>query len=161
MRYGSRERPEDDVFLLSTTHGAETPGLAAAIKTMEIYKSEPVVAHLHRQGERLRAGTNEAARRHGVERHVQVFGRACNLLYSTTDADGQPSQPMRTLFLQELMARGVIAPSFVVSYSHGDDDIDRTIEAVDGALGVYARALTDGAERYLVGPPSRHVFERR
>ncbi len=161
MRYGSRERPEDDVFLLSTTHGAETPGLAAAIKTMEIYKSEPVVAHLHRQGERLRAGANAAARRHGVERHVQVIGRACNLLYTTTDADGQPSQPMRTLFLQELMARDVIAPSLVVSYSHGDDDIDRTIEAVDGALGVYARALTDGAERYLVGPPSRHVFERR
>jgi glutamate-1-semialdehyde 2,1-aminomutase len=161
LRYGSRERPEDDVFLLSTTHGAETPGLAAGIRTMEIYRSEPVVAHLHRQGERLRAGANEAARRHGLERQVRVIGRACNLLYTTTDADGRPSQPLRTLFLQELIARGVIAPSFVVSYAHGDDDIDRTIEAVDGALGVYARALTDGVERYLVGPPSRPVFDRR
>ena len=161
MRYGSRERPEDDVFLLSTTHGAETPGLAAGIRTMEIYQSEPVVAHLHRQGERLRAGANEAARRHGLERQVRVIGRACNLLYTTTDADGRPSQPLRTLFLQELIARGVIAPSFVVSYAHGDDDIDRTLEAVDGALGVYARALTDGVERYLVGPPSRPVLDRR
>ena len=34
MRLGSRERDEDDVFLLSTTHGAEAPALAAAIATM-------------------------------------------------------------------------------------------------------------------------------
>src|SRR4029077_15353813 len=36
MRRGSRERDEDNVFLLSTTHGAETPALAAAIRTMRI-----------------------------------------------------------------------------------------------------------------------------
>jgi glutamate-1-semialdehyde 2,1-aminomutase len=161
MRLGSRQRDQDDVFLLSTTHGAETPSLAAAMKTMEIYRSEPVVAHLHRQGERLAAGVRAAARGHGVDKHFEVMGRACNLLYGTRGPDGQPSQEFRCLFLQEIIARGVIAPSFVVSYSHSDADIDRTIEAIDGALGVYARALEDGVDRYLVGPPSRHVFERR
>jgi glutamate-1-semialdehyde 2,1-aminomutase len=161
MRLGSRERDEDDVFLLSTTHGAETPSLAAGIKTMEIYRSEPVVAHLHRQGQRLAAGIAAAARRHRVERHVEVIGRPCNLLYGTRGPDEQPSQQFRCLFLQEIIARGVIAPSFTVSYSHSDADIDQTIEAVDGALGVYARALEDGVDRYLVGRPSRHVFERR
>jgi glutamate-1-semialdehyde 2,1-aminomutase len=161
MRLGSRERPEDDVFLLSTTHGAETPSLAAALKTMAIYRSEPVIAHLHRQGERLAVGARQAARRHGVERQFQVWGRACNLLFSTADANGHPSQPFRTLFLQELIARGVIAPSFVVSYSHSDADLDRTIEAVDGALAVYARALADGVDRFLTGGPSRPVFNRR
>ena len=50
----------------------------------------------------------------------------------------------------------MIMPSLVVSYSHSDDDIDRTIEAIDGALAVYARALADGTtDRLLVGPPSR------
>src|SRR5262249_42640588 len=38
MQYGSRERPQDDVFLLSTTHGAETPALVAAMKTMSIFQ---------------------------------------------------------------------------------------------------------------------------
>ena len=60
-----------------------------------------------------------------------------------------------------MIRRGVLAPSFVVSYSHSDEDIDRTIEAVDGALGVYARALSDGVEKFLVGRPSRTVFDRR
>jgi glutamate-1-semialdehyde 2,1-aminomutase len=160
MRLGSRERAQDDVFLLSTTHGAETPSLAAGIRTMEIYRKEPVIEHLHRQGERLAAGVRAASRRHGLEKHVEVMGRPCNLLFGTKDPDGKPSQEFRTLFLQELMARGVIAPSFVVSYSHTDDDIDRTIDIVDGALGVYARAMSDGVGKYLIGRPSRHVFDR-
>jgi glutamate-1-semialdehyde 2,1-aminomutase len=52
-------------------------------------------------------------------------------------------------------------PSLVVSYSHSDDDIDRTLEAIDGALAVYADAMNDRVESFLVGPPSRPVFERR
>jgi glutamate-1-semialdehyde 2,1-aminomutase len=128
---------------------------------MEIYNSEPVVEHLHRQGERLAKGVRAASTRHGTLKQVDVIGRACNLFFTTRDPDGKPSQPFRTLFLQELIKRGVLAPSFVVSYSHTDEDIDRTIDAVDGALGVYARALSEGPEKFLVGRPSRTVFDRR
>ena len=159
MRLGSRDRPQDNVFLLSTTHGAETPALAAAIKTMEIYRTEPVVETLHRQGERLAAGVRAAARRRGVERFVDVAGRSCNLIYATRGPDGRPSQSFRTLFLQEIIRRGILGPSFVVSYSHSDADIDRTIDAVDEALQIYARALEDGVDRYLEGRPTRPVFD--
>jgi glutamate-1-semialdehyde 2,1-aminomutase len=64
----------------------------------------------------------------------------------------------RALFLQELIRRGVLAPSFVVSSSHSDEDIDRTIEAVAGALAVYRRALDEGPERHLIGRPVQPVF---
>jgi glutamate-1-semialdehyde 2,1-aminomutase len=161
MRLGSRERAEDRVFLLSTTHGAETPSLAAAIATMRVYEEEPVVEHPPRQGERLRRGIAAAAETHGVSSHVFAFGRACNLLYATLDADRRPSQDFRTLFLQETIRRGVIMPSLVVSYAHTDEDVDRTLAAVDGALAVYARALADGPRRHLEGPASRLVFDRR
>ena len=161
MRLGSREREQDDVFLLSTTHGTETPALAASIRTMQIYQAEPVVAHLHRQGARLRKGVEQAAARHGLSKHIQLFGRDCNLLFGTRGPDDKPSQAFRTLFLQETIRRGVLMPSLVVSYSHTDEDIDKTIDAIDGALGVYTRAMTDGAEKYLVGKPSRTVFDRR
>ena len=161
MRLGSRERPQDNVFLLSTTHGAETPALAAAIATMQVYKSEPVIEHLHRQGERLRRGALQAVARHGLSPHVPIMGRACNLLHGARGPDQKPSQAFRTLLLQELIRRGVLAPSFVVSYSHTDEDVDRTIDALDGALSIYARALSDGVDRFLVGPPSRPVFDRK
>jgi glutamate-1-semialdehyde 2,1-aminomutase len=73
------------------------------------------------------------------------------LIYVTRDTDGERSQAFRTLFLQELIREGIIAPSFVVSFSHSDDDIDRTIDVVDRALGIYAKALSNGVERYLFG----------
>jgi glutamate-1-semialdehyde 2,1-aminomutase len=161
MRLGSKDRPQDNVFLLSTTHGAETPSLAAALATMKIYKTEPVVETLHRQGAQLAAGVRQVVERHGLGKQIKVFGRACNLFYGTGDADGKASQAFRSLFLQEIIRRGVIGPSFVVSYSHTDADIDRTIEVVDGALGVYVRALADGVDKHLVGAPSRYVFDRR
>ena len=49
-------------------------------------------------------------------------------------------------------------PSLVVSYSHTDDDLDLTVEAMDGALAVYRSALDDGVDRYLVGRPSQTVY---
>lgn len=160
MRLGSREREQDNVFLLSTTHGADTPSLAAGIRTMQIYKSEPVVEKLHQQGQRLASGVRSVIARHGLEAHVDVVGRPCNLFFGTRDQNKRPSQAFRCLFLQEIIKRGILAPSFVISYSHTDEDVDRTIEAVDGALGIYARALSDGVDGLLVGKPSRTVFDR-
>jgi len=57
-----------------------------------------------------------------------------------------------------MIQRGVLMPSLVVSYSHGANDVEETIEAFHGALGVYARALEDGVEHHLVGRPSQPVF---
>jgi glutamate-1-semialdehyde 2,1-aminomutase len=158
---GGLDHDRERVFLLSTTHGAEAHALAAALAVMEIYRNEPVVETLDRQGRRLQAGIGSAASRHGLGGHFQLAGRPANLVYACRDRDGVPSQVFRTLFLQETIRRGVLAPSLVVSYSHSDDDIDRTVQAVDGALGVYRRALEDGPEAYLVGRPVQPVFGKR
>ncbi len=71
-----------------------------------------------------------------------------------------PSQTFRTLFMQELVRNGVIAPSFVVSYSHSGKDIDDTLRAADAALRAYRLALERGPERMLSGRPVKPVFRR-
>ncbi|WP_407658163.1 glutamate-1-semialdehyde 2,1-aminomutase [Hyphomicrobium album] len=153
---GHFDRPR--VFLLSTTHGAETHALAAAIATMRTYKNEPVIEHLIRQGERLRQQGSALVRGHGLENYVEFLGKPTCLLFATRDREGRPSQAMRTLFLQETIRRGVLMPSLVVSYSHSDEDIERTLEAIDAALAVYAKALDGGVDRFLIGPPSQPVM---
>jgi glutamate-1-semialdehyde 2,1-aminomutase len=161
MRLGGLDHTDRErVFLLSTTHGAETHALAAAIATIETYRDEPVIEHLYAMGERLKAGMEGAIARHRLAGHVAVMGRPSCLLYATRDGDGKPSQAFRTLFLQETIRRGVIMPSLAVSYAHHSEDIDRTVTAIDGALEVYARALQDGVERHLIGRPSQ-VVQRR
>jgi glutamate-1-semialdehyde 2,1-aminomutase len=161
MRLGGldhHDRPR--VFLLSTTHGAETHALAAAIATMQIYQREPVIEHLYRVGTLLKERTEEVIRRHGLSELVKVLGRPCCLSYATLDRDGRPSQAFRSLFLQETIRRGVLMPSMVVSYSHTDQDIELTAAAIDGALEVYRRALDSGIERFLIGRPSQPVYRR-
>jgi glutamate-1-semialdehyde 2,1-aminomutase len=161
MRLGGLDHSDKPrVFLLSTTHGAETHALAAAMAVMKVYDQEPVIERLTAAGDRLRAGLAKAIARHGLGDHVTLSGRSACLLYGTRGKDGQPSQAFRTLFLQEMIRRGVIAPSLTVSYTHSDEDVDRTVEALDGALEIYARALTDGVEKHLVGRPSQ-VVQRR
>ena len=160
MKLGGSDHDRERVFLLSTTHGAETHELAAAIATMLFYETHPVVETLHARGNRLRRGYAHAAAANGLTGYVDLLGRDCNLLFTTKDADKRPSQPFRTLFMQEMIKRGVIAPSFVVSYSHSEDDIDRTIEAAGEALAVYRMALSNGVEKYLKSRPVKPVFRK-
>lgn len=160
MERGGIRHGSDRLFLLSTTHGAETTTLAAGMETIKCYQELEVVERLHRQGKRLQAGIAEVVDRHRMSSYVGTAGRPCNLVFFTRDSDKQPSQALRALFMQELIRRGVLGPSFVVSYSHSDEDIDRTIEAVDGAVSIYARAMNDGVERHLVGDPLKPVMRR-
>ena len=159
MRLGGLEHTDRPrVFVLSTTHGAETHALAACIANIGVYRREPVIEHLDAIGSRLRAALEEVIATHGLQAHVKVLGKPCNMVLASTDPDGKPSQGYRSLLLQEMIARGVLCPSLVVSYSHTDDDVARTADALDGALRVYARALEDGYARHLVGRPSRIVY---
>lgn len=158
MQLGGLHHDKERVFLLSLTHGAETPNLAAALAVMKIYSTEPVVATLWQRGERLAAGINKAISNHGLEEYFSLIGRPCSLVYATRDQEKRNSQAFRALFLQETIKRGVLAPSLVVSYSHTNADIDATIDAFDGALAVYQKALEEGVDKFLVGQPVKPVF---
>jgi glutamate-1-semialdehyde 2,1-aminomutase len=162
MQVGSIDRPGmERTFLLSTTHGAEMPGLGAFIETVRIYREERVVERLWDYGRRLRDGIAAAALRHGVERHFITEGPPISLNYVTRDADGNPSTAFRTLFAQEMLRHGVMMPWIAVSAAHGDHELSATFEALDRALTVYRKALDEGVERYLVGPAIRPVFRSR
>jgi glutamate-1-semialdehyde 2,1-aminomutase len=160
MQLGGSDHGHERVFLLSTTHGAETHSLAAAIATMRFYKRHPVIETLYARGEQLRRGFMSAVGDNRLTGFVDLASRDCCLLFATRDAEGRPSQPFRTLFMQEMIKRGILAPSFVVSYSHDEADIDRTIDAAAEALRIYRMALDGGPERFLQGRPIKPVFRR-
>lgn len=160
MSLGGIHHDKERVFLLSTTHGAETHALAAAIATIKIYKQEGVIEFLHQQGEKLIQGINQAIAHYQLQGYFEVIGKPCNLVYATRDENQKPSQAYRTLFLQETIKRGFIMPSLVVSYSHTDEVVERTIDAIADALSVYKQALENGIDCYLIGRPVKPVFRK-
>lgn len=154
--YHNKER----VFLMSTTHGAETHALAAAIATMNFYKNNDVTGFLDQQGKKLKEGVNRASRELGIEDKISIIGPNCCSVYTTRDQLGNPSQPFRTLFIQEQMKRGLLMPSSIVSFSHTDKDISDTIERMSDAMLIYKKALNEGVEKYLVGRPVAPVWRK-
>jgi glutamate-1-semialdehyde 2,1-aminomutase len=154
MESGGLNTDASRVFLMSTTHGAETTGLAAYLAVSAAYAERDVVAEMEIQGTKLRSGLEEVAKEAGMSEHVFFPGRPSCLVFGTKDHNGQPSQAFRTLFIQELLRRGVLGQSFVISAAHTNADIEQTVDAAAGALHIYARAIDAGStDGLLVGRP--------
>ncbi|MGW5700239.1 glutamate-1-semialdehyde 2,1-aminomutase [Amycolatopsis japonica] len=161
MELGGTRDHRERVFLLSTTHGAETHCLAASIAVFDTYAEEGITARLHELGDRLAAGVREVAASAEVGEHVLVRGRASNLVFATLDEAREPSQAYRTLFMRELISGGVLGPSFVVSAGLTEDDIDKTIDVVARACTTYRKALELGdPAQWTGGRPVKPVFRK-
>ncbi len=160
MELGGLSHDKERVFLLSTTHGAETHALAAAIAVIKFYKKNNVIERLYEQGTKLEKGVMTASRDLQLQDKVSIVGPPCCSVYTSRDQNNQPSQPFRTLFMQETMKRGLIMPSSIISYSHSDADVAETVEKIHEALVVYKKALAEGIEKYLVGRSVQPVWRK-
>jgi glutamate-1-semialdehyde 2,1-aminomutase len=154
MDLGGLRTDRKRAFLLSTTHGPERSSLAAFRAVAKAYQRTDPIGAMERGGRQLADGVNEAARELGVHEQVAAIGRPSCLIFTTKDDAGRPSQEFRTLLLAELIRRGVLGQSFVISAAHSDADIEHTISAMREALLVYRKALEAGTVTGLVdGPP--------
>ena len=161
MRLGGYVDDADRVFLLSQTYAAQPWALAAMLAVIDTYQREQIAEQLHRIGGDLRRGIEEVVADAGLSSHFQLRGRDCNLVYVARDDQGQPSQAFRTLVLQELVERGILAPSLVVCAAHDPAAIRHTVDAVAELMPIYRRALEDGIGTVLRGRPVRPTSRRR
>ena len=156
LRTGARR-----VFLLSTTHGPESTGLAAFRAVAAAYTRNDPIGAMEQAGRILAAGVAQASVEAGLQDHVGTSGRPSCLIYTTRDATGAPSQAFRPLFLQGLLRCGVLGQSFVTSAAHSPQDLALTVEAVRRSLVPYRRALeSDSVLQLLDGRPVAPALRR-
>lgn len=161
MELGGIFHDKERVFLLSATHGAENHALAAFMEVVNVYKTQHVVPSMNKYGAMLKEGLTEVIASHGLEKYMQILGRPVCMVFTTKDQEGNPSQPFRTLFMQECIKRGLLAPNLVISFSHQEEEVKRTIEIFDGALEVYKKGLEEGVDKYLVGRSVQPVYTKK
>ncbi len=157
---GIKNEGAERVFLTSTTHGAEMCGLGALVETIKFYKENNVVEHMWSYGTKLMNGMNEIAQELAVSEYFEVNGIACSPNYITKDKSKNISLGFRTLFSQEMIKNGVLMPWIALSYAHSDKELEKTFEATREALKVYAKALDEGVDKYLVGEIIKPVFRK-
>jgi glutamate-1-semialdehyde 2,1-aminomutase len=160
MELGGLEHDRPRVFLLSATHGGETHAIAAALATIAEICERDVTDHVWKVGALLQRGLEEAARAAGVASVVSCRGYPCSPVLSF-EAGGARSAALRTLFLQETVAEGVLIPYIAPSFSHGPKEVERTLETAARAFVRIAEVLEGAAlEDRLHGPPVKPVFRR-
>lgn len=150
------------LFLISTTHGAEATGLSAMIATLQAIQREDMIAGNWRRGERLQAAFKGEIAAAGLAQHIRVLGDPCLFVLDMGTGNSADDAAFRTLWMQEMMARGICTQGlFMPTASHDDDVIDQTVAAFSASLGVLNTALGDGAARYLEGRATKPVFRER
>lgn len=160
---GIRRTGADKVFLISTTHGAETTGLAAMIATIDAFKSHGMIESNWQRGEKLHQRLARIIMEHGLESSLTITGYPCLLAAICRNANGQVDDAFRTLLMQEMIARGVLFQGLLYpTWSHQQAELDHIAQAFDESCAVYRKAIdANSCSSFLVGPPAKPVFRKK
>jgi glutamate-1-semialdehyde 2,1-aminomutase len=158
---GIRQPEEPRVFLISTTHGGESHALAAALRVLEICKSEDVIGKQRQLVKSVATGMGAIVKSAGLENGLEIHASPWRVICICKDAYGQVSQGYRTLMIQEMIAAGALFPGyFLPCYTHTPDDISDVLSAFEDACDSYGKALASGLDTVLVGEASQPVFRK-
>lgn len=160
MELGGIYHDKPRVFLLSGTHGAESTGLIAAIKNIEIFKRDNVVKHHWDYGKKFKDGINAIAKQKGIDKNFAITGFDCSPVVEARNTEGAIDLSFLTLFSQEMIRGGVLIPWIAFSKSHSDEELKITLEAAENALTVYKVALENGVQKSLIGNAVKPVFRK-
>jgi glutamate-1-semialdehyde 2,1-aminomutase len=151
-----------EVFF-SFTMGGETLSLAAAKASLDKIAREPVIETMRRQGARIVAGLKSRIAAHGVEAFCEVKGDDTWSFFILSDTEGATAMELKTLWLQEMFARGVLSlGTHNMSYAHGDAEVEVLLAAYDQVLPVLRDAVRNHAIRqYLKCEPLIPLFKVR
>jgi glutamate-1-semialdehyde 2,1-aminomutase len=155
--YGGRREimmkmaPAGNVYQAGTLSGNPV-AMSAGMATLELLCEEGVYESLDEKAAYLAKGMGEAAAAAGVGiQQTRVGSIGCAFFTRETVTDFQSAQHSNTeaygLFFREMLREGVyLAPSqfeaFFISTAHGQEELDRTVEAASRAFKRVKAAVT-------------------
>jgi len=149
----------ENVFF-SFTFGGEMLSLASAKATIEEMKTNHTIDHVNAMGKLLMEEGNTIIMKHGLSHRISIQGPHAKTLFVYREA---PDTLLIKSFLQqEMMRRGILFTSYnYVSYSHKEEHIQYTLDALDDALSELAKAMKQNklAEK-LEGKAVAPVFRK-
>src|SRR5260370_10778523 len=143
--------------------GGETLSWAAAKATRDKLEREPVAKALAARGQAALDGTAKLLREAGLAQFIAVSGHPSWGFLTFADAGGYSSFEIKTLFLQEMFARGILTlGTHNLSYAHSDADIERLMVAYGKVFPLLAGAILNKAlKQYLRCEPLQPLFKVR
>ena len=146
------EKVKDKIFI-SSTYGGELLSLASFLAVVDILKTEPVHKRIFEIGNRIKNEFNKLAKKYGSK--IECIGLGPRLEFLYHNIQGKDDIHVKTLFMQEIVKRGVFFVwNMLPSYKLSDDDVDYTIKVFDTALKITTKAEQEGKiSEMLEGTP--------
>lgn len=152
----------EEVFF-SFTFGGETLSLAAAKATMTKLKKEPVVDTLRATGKKIVDRTKQLIEKHGAEGFLAIGGDPTWSFLTIKDAAPYTSWELKTLFMQEVLARGILTfGTHNISYAHSDQDVQALLSAYDEIFALLVSVVENRSlDQALACKPLEPLFKVR
>jgi glutamate-1-semialdehyde 2,1-aminomutase len=152
----------EEVFF-SFTFGGEALSLAAALTTMTKLQQEQVVKTLWEQGGKIKRGVNTLIKKYDLGNVLSITGKDC-LSFLIFNGKGKYTEwDIKTLFLQEVFARGVlILGTHNMSYAHSDEDITRLLNVYNEVFELLKEIIEKNVmDKWLRTEPLVPLFKIR
>lgn len=155
-------REFEEIFV-SGTFGGEALSLAAAIAVLDKIDREPVIETLWETGAAIGAAMRDSITTHGLDGFARIAGPAPMQGVAFADHPNARADVIRTLYVTEMLANGVLTTGAVnVMYAHDRDDVVQVTAAFDATCARLAAELDrPGLETRLGCEPIRPVFAVR
>ena len=160
---GIRNEGEDKLFLISTTHGAETTGLAAMNATIKSFVNHNMIQSNWERGSLLKSNLEQVIVKHELQDALKWTGYPCLLVLICRNTEGNTDDAFRTLMMQEMIARGILFQGlFYTTWSHQQAELDHFVMAFDESCAIYKQAIKRGnTDQLLIGRPAKAVFRKK
>ena len=147
-----------EASFISSSYWSEPASMAAAIAIQKLIRSEDVIGHIWRMGERFQEGLLKL----GKDFDLPWFVEGLPPVFRHGLRVGRPG-PYMTLLTQEMARRGVhMGGGCYIMYAHQPDDIDHVLATLREVAPTLREAVRRGSvEGLLEVPEAKPVFRRR
>lgn len=137
----------EEVFF-SFTMGGEALSLTAAKAVISKLLREPVIPTLRKRGTEIIDGLAKLISQHGANHFLSISGDPTWSFLLIRDTPKASSPEIKTLFLQEVFARGILClGTHNMSYSHAREDVEALLAVYDEVLPILVESVESGAIR--------------
>lgn len=150
----------DEVFF-SFTFGGDMLGIAAAHAVLDVFKKQPVLAHVAAIGQQLMDGITELVKEANLDEFIGLAGYPARH-FLTFKRGGEDDLMLKSIFQQQAIQGGILAAGWhAPSLAHTAADVEETLAVYRTVFSDMVRWIAeDSIAAYLHGEPVRAVFRK-
>ena len=154
---------EMEEIFFSGTFGGEALSLAASLATIEKIETNSVINYLWSYGQDISGSVGQLIVKYGLDGTINLCGYAPWKLFQFLDHANGTSFEIKTLFIQEMIARGILINSSLnINFSHGDLEKYKILKAIEEVFCIISDCLKNNTlMKFLKCPAIKPLFKIR